>query len=127
MDRIIYHRSRSDNDQSVPERGVFGANSWYQGRNNVIPPSISLVVQDMLDKVARNELSEDAPEELSNLLIDRDTCEKAWQIISSKKGFYNFGRKKEKEGGRGRAKSAMFLIFVHDKKNEILCFRLLPS
>ncbi|CAM9261125.1 unnamed protein product [Ascophyllum nodosum] len=29
---------------------------------------------DMLEKVAKNELAEDTPDELSNLLIDRDTC-----------------------------------------------------
>lgn len=35
------------------------------------------LVQDMLEKVAKNELPEDAPDELSNLLIDRDTSEKS--------------------------------------------------
>lgn len=34
-----------------------------------------LLWKDMLEKVAKGELPEDAPDELSNLLIDRDTCE----------------------------------------------------
>lgn len=32
------------------------------------------LLQDMLEKAAKNELPEEAPDELSNLLIDRDTC-----------------------------------------------------
>lgn len=30
----------------------------------------------MLEKVAKNELPDDVPDELSNLLIDRDTCKR---------------------------------------------------
>eukprot|EP00903_Cladosiphon_okamuranus_P006381 g6246.t1 len=36
--------------------------------------SVAQLAQDMLEKVAKNELPEDVPDELSNLLIDRDTC-----------------------------------------------------
>ncbi|CBN75927.1 Protein phosphatase 1, regulatory subunit, and related proteins [Ectocarpus siliculosus] len=36
--------------------------------------SLAQLAQDMLEKMAKNELPDDAPDELSNLLIDRDTC-----------------------------------------------------
>ncbi|CAM9309546.1 unnamed protein product [Scytosiphon promiscuus] len=36
--------------------------------------SLAQLAQDMLEKVAKNELPDDVPDELSNLLIDRDTC-----------------------------------------------------
>jgi hypothetical protein len=32
------------------------------------------LAQDMLERAAKNELPEDMPDELSNLVIDRDTC-----------------------------------------------------
>lgn len=31
--------------------------------------------------MAKNELPDDAPDELSNLLIDRDTCERAVVVV----------------------------------------------